>query len=452
MRYRFALLGICLGLVSFGGLGCGGGSAGSGGSSTNPNTPPANPSPSLTSISPDSITVGSAQTKITATGSGFISTSAISWNGTALATSYTNSTSLTAEIPSTYLQAEEKVTVTVTTPTPGGGTSKGVTFTVSPPPNNPVPALTSISPVAAPANSPALEITAKGSGFIPTSTITWSGYYLTTSYTNPTTLTAQVPAYQLQSPGSVSVNVINPNPGGGTSASLNFTVGPPVIPGVTVLTLPANDLAWDPVNQVIYLSLPSTDGSNGNTVQILNPQTAKLGASAFAGSEPNLLSVSQNSQYLYVSQNGSSTVQVMTLPNLGSDITINLGASSFFGPYYAMDLQAAPDSADTVAVVRGTPDYSPEEQGGVWIYDNGVARPDALCGWTESGCVNNPPALYDTIQWNPAGAEMYAANNEDTAFDFYTIVVSPSGFGAVTDYPGVFQEFGARIHYDATTG
>jgi hypothetical protein len=205
------------------------------------------------------------------------------------------------------------------------------------------------------------------------------------------------------------------------------------------------------VNQVIYLSLPSAVGSNGNTVQVLDPVTGTLGSSAFAGSEPYLLSVSETSQHLYVSQAGAPTVQVMTLPSLGNDLTIQLGSDPFDGPFYAMDLQAAPNSDDLVAVVRGTPEYSPEEEGGVVIYNNGTALPDVLCGWIQTGCPNSNDGLYDSIQWNSNGSEMFAANYEDTAFEFYTIQVNASGFGTVTDYPGTFDCFGCRVHYDATT-
>jgi hypothetical protein len=117
-----------------------------------------------------------------------------------------------------------------------------------------------------------------------------------------------------------------------------------------------------------------------------------------------------------------------------------------------MDLQAGPTSDGTVAVVRGTPGYSPEEQGGVLIYDDGTARPDELCGWTpQPGCTTYPSGLYDSIQWNSNGTEMFAANNEDTGFDFYTVPVTSAGFGSQTDYPGLISNFGDEIHYDATT-
>lgn len=204
---------------------------------------------------------------------------------------------------------------------------------------------------------------------------------------------------------------------------------------------------------MIYLSLPSVDGANGNSVQILNPETGTLGTSSFAGSEPFLLAVSANSKYLYVSQAGAATVQRMTLPDLMNDSTIQLGSDSFFGPFFAMDLQAAPNADGTVAVVRGAPHVSPEEEGGVVIYDNGVTRPNVLCGFIQSGCTNGlPAALYDSIQWNTDATEMFAANNEDTAFDFYTLPVDLSGFGTPTDYPNLVPDFFAFIHYDAHSG
>jgi hypothetical protein len=144
-------------------------------------------------------------------------------------------------------------------------------------------------------------------------------------------------------------------------------------------------------------------------------------------------------------------MQRFVLPGLTTDINTSLGSDPFDGPFIAMDLQASPASDGTVAVVRGTPQFSPEEEGGVVIYDNGVARPGVLCGWIQSGCTNTGIGLYDSIQWNTAATQMYALNNEDTGFDYYTIPVTSSGFGKPTDYGGLAGGFGDMIHYDATT-
>jgi hypothetical protein len=323
---------------------------------------------------------------------------------------------------------------------------------------NPVPSLISITPSSTAAGSNGATITATGSNFVSSSVVEWSNSALPTSYLSSTKITAQVSAADLQTQGTVTVTVSNPAPGGGMSTGLNFTVGPPAAPQVTVVNVIANDLAWDPVNQVIYVSLPGTDPSNGNTIQILDPATGTLGEAVPDSDEPNLLAVSQTSKYLYVSQNGASTVQVMTLPGLANGLTIQLGSGQF-GPFYAMDLQASPVSDESVAVVRATPGFVPEEEGGVVIYDNGTALPDVLCGSSQTSCANSSSAtdLFDSIQWSSDGTDMYAANYESTGYDFYTIPVSSSGFGTVTDYPGLLLNFFAnlapsRIHYDSTTG
>lgn len=198
---------------------------------------------------------------------------------------------------------------------------------------------------------------------------------------------------------------------------------------VTEINVAANGLAWDTVNQKIYLSLSSADGAIGNAIQVLDPTSGALGANVFPGSEPNLLAVSFNSAYLYVSLDGSSQVQRYTLPRLGTDVLIELGNGGLNdGTYVAADLQASPVSGGIAAVVRNVSNVDPAEEGGVVIHDDATARPNVLCG----GC-NSGANLYDSIQWIGDGSLMFAANNEDTAFDFYTIPVTSSGFGKVTD-------------------
>ena len=435
--------------------GCGGtNSSGSGGSGGNGSSNPAeqsNPVPTLASVGPASVTAGSSALTITLTGTNFISSSTALWNGAALPTTYKSATSLTAQISAGDLQTAGSATLTVSNPAPGGGNSTGVLFTIAPA-ANPTPTLTSLSPNSAAAGSPALTLTVTGTDFVSSSTVLWEGNALPTTYKSATSLTAQVSADYLKNAGDPTVEVSSPAPGGGTSNGLTFTIHATTTPGATVVSLLADDLAWDPVNQVIYLALPSVDGTtNGNSIQVLNPVDGTLGALSFAGSEPNLISVSANSKYLYVGLNGASNVQRMTLPNLVKDITIPMGSDTFNGPFYAMDVQAAPNADGAVAVVRGTPQVSPSEEGGVVIYDDGKARPNVLCGWIQSGCYGGAN-LYDSIQWNADGSEMFAGNYEDTGFDFYTIPVTSAGFGKVTDYAGLVPGFFGHIHFDKTTG
>ncbi len=449
MRDRFGSVSVpsCLCVLSVLFLsGCGGSSPTSGGGTSDP-------APALSAITPSAATAGSFGVTLTATGSNFTQGSEIQYNGTAQPTLYVSSGSLQAPLTAQQLASAGTIAVTVVNPQSAGGqTSASIPLTVSSNGSpNPAPTIASISPGSASMGSQAVSISVSGANFIPSSTVDWNGTPLTTNVVSSSSLTAQIPASDLSAGGAAAITVVNPNPGGGTSGSVSFSINATGTVGQITVNALANSLAWDQVNQVIYLSLPSVVGANGNSVQILNPVTGDLGTTAFAGSEPNLLSVSSSSKYLYVSLNGASTVQRLVLPGLTKDIQITLGSDSFDGPFYAMDLQASPAADGTVAVVRETPNYSPAEEGGVVIYDNGVARPAVLCGWIQSGCYGGAN-LYDTIQWNSTASTIFAANNEDTAFDFYTIPVTVSGFGKSVDYPGLAGGFGERIHYDATTG
>ena len=89
-----------------------------------------NPAPTLTSILPNSATHGGAAFTLKATGTGYVSGSAIRWNGTNLVTTYVNSTSLTATVPASDIATAGTASVTVFNAAPGGGTSKASTFTI----------------------------------------------------------------------------------------------------------------------------------------------------------------------------------------------------------------------------------------------------------------------------------------------------------------------------------
>src|SRR5690348_3371219 len=111
------------------GTGCGGGGGST--TSTPPPTGATNPTPTIASVTPSTANAGDAATAITVTGSDFISSSAIQWNGTALATTFASSTSLQATIPASDLANGIAAKLTVENPSPGGGTSAALTFTVN---------------------------------------------------------------------------------------------------------------------------------------------------------------------------------------------------------------------------------------------------------------------------------------------------------------------------------
>lgn len=93
-------------------------------------TPLSNLAPVLSGISPNTAPEAGSGFTLTATGSDFSPSSVIRWNGSPLATTFVSGTTLTATVPASLIATAGTPTVTVFTPTPGGGTSAGQTFTV----------------------------------------------------------------------------------------------------------------------------------------------------------------------------------------------------------------------------------------------------------------------------------------------------------------------------------
>lgn len=90
-----------------------------------------NPAPTLTSVSPNSMTAGNAAFILTVTGTNLVNGSTVRWNGTDRPTAFVSSTQLTAQIPATDLAGAGTAQVTVFNPAPGGGASLSVAFTIN---------------------------------------------------------------------------------------------------------------------------------------------------------------------------------------------------------------------------------------------------------------------------------------------------------------------------------
>lgn len=310
----------------------------------------------------------------------------------------------------------------------GGGTG---------PTQNPVPVLTNISPTDAGAESPALTMTANGSGFISSSQIAWNGKALTTMMVSSAELQAQIPAANLASAGNARVTVINPAPGGGTSKALSFTVNL-VTTNLSVLDLEGNDLVWDSQHQQIYVSVPEAASRNASTITVVDPIGGSIVSSQSTDLEPQALAISDDDQYVYAGISGDNAVQRFVLPALTPDIKFTVGSDPTFGtPYTPAYIQVQPGAPHTVAVIRnGT---SPGSDGGVGIFDDAVMRPSTVCGFVCS-----------SLQWKSDGSQIFVEDNSSARF-LYVLDVSASGLTMVQQYGGAFRGLGTHLHLDPST-
>lgn len=196
-----------------------------------------NPVPTITSLSPNSVTVGGAAFTLTINGTGFLNSSTVWWNGAQRTTQFVSSTQLTASIPAGDIASAGTANVVVQNPAPGGGSSPAATFTI----NNPVPAIMSLSPSGTIAGNQAFTLTVNGTGFLNSSTVWWNGAQRTTQFVSATRVTASIPATDIASAGTANVVVQNPAPGGGSSPASSFTIS----------QQPTAQIAVDPVSPTI---------------------------------------------------------------------------------------------------------------------------------------------------------------------------------------------------------
>lgn len=175
------------------------------------------------------------------TGSGFISSSMAQWNGAPIATTYSSSTSVSATLTASSLANGTIAKIAVVNPSPGGGTSAAVNFSV----NNPVPAISKITPASILAGSGNVLLDVSGSGFVPSTVIAWNGVALTTTFVGATDLKAALPAVDVSGSSSSRITVQNPAPGGGTSSAATFNVNspPPAITAISPRIVPPGSAA-----------------------------------------------------------------------------------------------------------------------------------------------------------------------------------------------------------------
>lgn len=90
---------------------------------------------------------------------------------------------------------------------------------------NPVPFLDQpLMPDAIAPGGPQFTLTAKGTGFLPASTVDFNGTALATTFVSDKQLSAVVPAADIATASTASITVVNPSPGGGKSNAVYFPI------------------------------------------------------------------------------------------------------------------------------------------------------------------------------------------------------------------------------------
>ncbi len=186
-----------------------------------------NPRPVLSTLSPVAKVEGSATFSVTVNGTDFTPDSVVRVNGANRTTYFMNETQLLAEILADDLLAAGTRTLTVNTPTPGGGDSNPLVFTVLAPGALGIPSINQISVPGALAGGNSVTVEVWGNDFAPGATLLWNGSPRSTTYLSAQQLTAVLTAADLAQPGTGAISVQNTN-AADTLAPLAVTGSTPV--------------------------------------------------------------------------------------------------------------------------------------------------------------------------------------------------------------------------------
>lgn len=210
---------------------------------------------------------GTSPVTITVTGSTMVPASVVQVNATPRATTYVSPTMVTFAATVADQATAGTLTVTVTNPAPGGGTSSAAGLTVNEPPSTPV--ITSITPDSIVAGSSDTTLSLVGTGFTPGTQVEWNGAPLAASITffSENALSVIVPAADLGKVGSATIAVNTPTaaPSLSNAVMVNIT-------NASVPTLTALYPGGGPINVAATVSLSGTGFTALSTVAI-NGQT-----------------------------------------------------------------------------------------------------------------------------------------------------------------------------------
>jgi len=308
-------------------------------------------------------------------------------------------------------------------PVTGSPQSVQVTYTVE----GSIEQLSTLSPSSVMAEGPAFTLTATGTNFTAQSQLDWNGSPLTTTFTSPTTLSAQVPASDIAAAGTASVTVNDPV--NGVSNALTFTIAPAQLTlssvsptsvsagGATfMLTVLGTGFSSSSVVQWNGSSRTTTFDSPSELIAQINAaDIASTGTASVTVEDPT-------------SSVGTTSPQTVTIAAPSKDAVAFQMNAQHSGAVTFNSVTLPPTTLWTSADLGGTPSYALIADGKVYL------TVDASSGNSQLVALDQATGAID---WGPVAI----AGATNAAYDNGTIFVISA------------QSSGAQMQaYDADTG
>jgi hypothetical protein len=198
------------------------------------------------------------------------------------------------------------------------------------------------------------------------------------------------------------------------------------------VALPANDVAWNPQDQLLYATVPTGPAQYANSIVQVNPISGAIGASLTFPSSPSRLAISDDGQFAYVNLPDQNLVQRVRLANLTADISIPMGVDVKGQPLKAVRMAIAPGAPHTLAVAL----TGPVNADGVAVFDDAVPRSQRLAALDRE--------YVNSMAWGSSAATLYVSRYAypPTLMNFDTVNVSGNGLNITTVNDGVFFNAG----------
>jgi len=177
---------------------------------------------------------------------------------------------------------------------------------------------------------------------------------------------------------------------------------------MTALPLAVNRLVYNHFDHLLYASVPSSQGANGNSIAVIDPMVPALLRTVYVGSEPNVLALSDDGQTIWVGLDGADAVRRFDIATstAGLQFSLPLGQQ-------ARDIAVLAGTDDSIAVSVAATDAEVR----VVIFDDGIPRPYAFAQFA-----SDPRFLAPS--YSPA---LLYANEYASISRLFTLCVNASG-------------------------
>jgi hypothetical protein len=331
-------------------------------------TGPVNPLPTISSISPLSVQVGSGVFMLTVNGTNFVNGAEVLFGATTKPTMFVSSTQLTAQIFAADVATAGTFWVSVVNPAPGGGSSTTIPFNVFLPP----PAITSLIPPSVVAGGPAFTLTVNGLYFVSAAVVNVNGLPRTPAFVSSTQVTIPIAGSEIANQGTISISVSDPAGGGsagGTSSAVTLTILPTNTQPVIGALHPASATAGGPgfTLQIVGTGFTVSSAVTFNSISV---STAFVNATLLQAAIPASAIAVAGTPFVTVANPGGSPSVVATF-TVNEDFKLSVPVPSISvvaGQLAKFDLMVVPANTTTANAVSltasglpmgATPSFSP---------------------------------------------------------------------------------------------